>query len=63
MNQVIDLPRVAVRKHVLWLPIERQGTVNYLSLSVELENFAEYVKVSNIARYQTLQLCQCDLRR
>ncbi len=60
MNQVLDFPRVPVRKHVLWLPIDRQGTVNYVSLSAELENFAEYVKVSKFAEYETLKQCRYD---
>lgn len=60
MNQALDFPRVPVRKHVLWLPIERQGTANYVSLSAELENFAEYVKVSNFAEYVAWPLCRYD---
>ena len=48
MNSTLDYPKVSVRKHVMWLPVERQGTVNPASLSVELENFAEYVRLDDI---------------
>ena len=48
MKPTLDFPKVSVRKHVLWLPVERQGTVNPASLSAELENFAEYVRLDDM---------------
>lgn len=50
---ITDLPTVAFTKHVLWLPIENQGRANFLSLSSELEYFAEYVKVRRFPHYCT----------
>ena len=48
MKLTLDFPKVSVRRHILWLPVERQGTVNPASLSVELENFAEYVRLDDM---------------
>lgn len=48
---VNTLPYKALRKHVLWLSLPQQDATVDLSLTGELECFAEYVNVSKLPLY------------
>jgi hypothetical protein len=53
VSYIAQFPYKALKRNVAWLPLQKQDANSTLSLTEEIEQFAEYVKVSHRLRWFT----------